>query len=333
MITIISQLSFCFLFPHQPSSSSMRILTSPFPIFPPHSKPTISRTKYHQCRVSIKPPPSNFDFKNEFFSASRDAIEEAQPGLLDLADNGTLFLIKKSQFGPVPPWRSDFVEPEAIWLIGTYHLSMESAVDVERVIRAVRPENVVVELCRSRNSNLAQSAKFRAGIMYTSDDNDINQPLKSNMFSLSGTGFFGAVGRSINLGGQTALALRVLLALFSSKMSSVANRPFGDEFRAARKAAEDIGAQIILGDRPIEITLERAWTSLKWKEKMSLLLSVFGGITSSTDLSAKALEESSSDDSNFQLYEKLSFSYPSLLQPLLHERDTEICGVLADSEF
>lgn len=150
MITIISQLSFCFLFPHQPSSSSMRILTSPFPIFPPHSKPTISRTKYHQCRVSIKPPPSNFDFKNEFFSASRDAIEEAQPGLLDLADNGTLFLIKKSQFGPVPPWRSDFVEPEAIWLIGTYHLSMESAVDVERVIRAVRPENVVVELCRSR---------------------------------------------------------------------------------------------------------------------------------------------------------------------------------------
>lgn len=43
-------------------------------------------------------------------------------------------------------------------------------------------------------------AEFRAGIMYTSDDNDINQPLKSNMFSLSGTGFFGAVGRSINLG-------------------------------------------------------------------------------------------------------------------------------------
>lgn len=36
--------------------------------------------------------------------------------------------------------------------------------------------------------------------MYTSDDSDLNQPLKSNMFSLSGTGFFGAVGRSINLG-------------------------------------------------------------------------------------------------------------------------------------
>ncbi|KAL3342027.1 hypothetical protein AABB24_026177 [Solanum stoloniferum] len=175
-------------------------------------------------------------------------------------------------------------------------------------------------------------AEFRAGIMYTSDEIDLNQPLKSNMFSLSGTGFFGAVGRSINLGGQTALALRVLLALFSSKMSSSANRPFGDEFRAARKAAEDIGAQIVLGDRPIEITLERAWTSLKWKEKTSLLLSVFGGITSSAELSTKVLKESSSDDSNFQLYEKLSFSYPSLLQPLLHERDTFLAWSLKRSK-
>ncbi|XP_055825895.1 uncharacterized protein LOC129894300 isoform X1 [Solanum dulcamara] len=300
----------------------MRILTSPFLISPPHSKSIIPKTKFHQCRVSIKPPPPNFDFKTDFFSASRNAIEETHPELLDLADNGTLFLIKKNQFGPVPPWRSEFVEPEAIWLIGTTHLSLESAVDVERVIRTVRPENVVVELCRSR-----------AGIMYTSDDSDLNQPLKSNMFSLSGTGFFGAVGRSINLGGQTALALRVLLALFSSKMSSSANRPFGDEFRAARKAAEDIGAQIVLGDRPIEITLERAWSSLKWKEKTSLLLSVFGGITSSADLSTKALkQESSSDDSNFQLYEKLSFSYPSLLQPLLHERDTFLAWSLKRSK-
>ncbi|XP_015166800.1 traB domain-containing protein isoform X4 [Solanum tuberosum] len=314
---------------------AMRILTSPFPIAPPHSKSIIPRTKFHQCRVAIKPPPPNFNFKNEYFSTSRDAIEQTHPELLDLADNGTLFLIKKNQFGPVPSWRTEFVEPEAIWLIGTNHLSMQSAVDVERVIRTLKPENVVVELCRSRQVAISEQNfkfEFRAGIMYTSDEIDLNQPLKSNMFSLSGTGFFGAVGRSINLGGQTALALRVLLALFSSKMSSSANRPFGDEFRAARKAAEDTGAQIVLGDRPIEITLERAWTSLKWKEKTSLLLSVFGGITSSAELSTKALKESSSDDSSFQLYEKLSFSYPSLLQPLLHERDTFLAWSLKRSK-
>lgn len=126
--------------------------------------------------------------------------------------------------------------------------------------------------------------------MYTSNDGEVGQQLRSNMFSLSGTGFFGAVGRSINLGGQTALALRLLLAIFSSKLSSDINRPFGDEFRAARKISEEIGAQIVLGDRPIEITLERAWNSLTWTEKLSLVTSVIRGITSSSEMSRNSLK-------------------------------------------
>lgn len=36
--------------------------------------------------------------------------------------------------------------------------------------------------------------------MYTSNDDENGPKLKSNMFSLSGDGFFGAVGRSLNLG-------------------------------------------------------------------------------------------------------------------------------------
>lgn len=166
--------------------------------------------------------------------------------------------------------------------------------------------------------------------MYASDADD--QQLRSNMFSLSGTGFFGAVGRSIDLGGQTALALRLLLALFSSKISSDINRPLGDEFRAARRVAEEVGAQIVLGDRPIEITLERAWNSLKWNEKLNLVINVIRGITSPLDMSLDNLKEPSPDDSTFQLYEKLSFSYPSLLPPLIHERDTYLAWSLKRSK-
>ncbi|KAM7491660.1 hypothetical protein LguiA_034581 [Lonicera macranthoides] len=246
------------------------------------------------------PEEDGFDFKSQFLTDSRSLISETHPELLDLVDNGSLVLIKKSQFGPVPFWRTEFVEPEVIWLIGTTHISLESAVDVERVVRAVKPDNVVVELCRSRQrtglssihglTSLVAEFIFRAGIMYTSNDGELGQQLKSNMFSLTGNGFFGAVGRSINLGGQTALALRLLLAAFSSKLSSDVNRPFGDEFRAARKASEEVGAQIVLGDRPIEITLERAWRSLKWSEKLNLLVAVGRGITSSSDLPTEKLK-------------------------------------------
>ncbi|KAK8335407.1 hypothetical protein V6Z11_A09G052900 [Gossypium hirsutum] len=260
------------------------LLKSNFPIF--SANPNFLSTKHVKpFKVSIKPPPPDFDFRADILAESTAKIGRTYPQLVELAENGTLVLVEKRQFGPVPAWRTEFVEPEAIWLLGTTHISPESASDVERVVTAVRPDNVVVELCRSR-----------AGIMYISSDVENGEQLRSNMFSLSGTGFFGAVGRSINLGGQTALALRLLLALFSSKLSSDLNRPFGDEFRAARKASEEVGAQIVLGDRPIEIT------------------------------------EQNYENDTFQLYEHLSFSYPSLLQPLVHERDTYLAWSLKRSK-
>uniref|UniRef100_A0A0D9XAG6 TraB domain-containing protein n=1 Tax=Leersia perrieri TaxID=77586 RepID=A0A0D9XAG6_9ORYZ len=166
----------------------------------------------------------------------------------------------------------------------------------------------------------------RAGIMYATDAGE--PMLKSNMFSLGGSKFFGAVNRSINLGGQTALALRLLLAVFSSKISSSANRPFGEEFRAARKVSEDLGAQLVLGDRPIEITLERAWKSLSWDEKTKLLVSLFRGITSTTETA----QDEKAAGSPYDLYEKLSISYPSLLQPLIHERDMFLAWSLKRSK-
>ncbi|OAY48240.1 traB domain-containing protein isoform X2 [Manihot esculenta] len=296
------------------------LLKSTFPSFSKHPNiPTIKPTK--PLRVSIKPPPPDFDFRSEILQESRALISESHPQLQDLADTGSLVLIEKRLFGPVPAWRTEFVEPEAIWLLGTTHISSESAAEVERVVQAVKPDNVVVELCRSR-----------AGIMYISNEGEIGKELKSSMFSLSGTGFFGAVGRSINLGGQTALALRLLLALFSSKLSSDVNRPLGDEFRAARKASEEVGAQIVLGDRPIEITLERAWKALKWNEKLNLVTSVVRAITSSSDTSRNNFKVSSTEDGTFQLYEQLSFTYPSLLQPLLHERDTYLAWSLKRSK-
>ncbi|KAJ6889381.1 traB domain-containing protein isoform X1 [Populus alba x Populus x berolinensis] len=296
------------------------LLKIPFPIFS-NNRHILTTKPTKPLKVSIKPPPPDFDFRSEILQESRATISRTYPELLDLANDGTLLLIEKKLFGPVPSWRTEFVEPEAIWLVGATHISSQSAAEVERVIRAVKPDNVVVELCRSR-----------AGIMYISDEGEVGQQLRSSMFSLSGTGFFGAVGRSINLGGQTALALRLLLALFSSKISSDVNRPFGDEFRAARKVAEEIGAQIVLGDRPIEITLERAWNSLKWREKLSLVIAVVRGITSSSDISKNNFKASSADDRTFQLYEQLSFSYPSLLQPLIHERDTYLAWSLKRSK-
>jgi hypothetical protein len=175
-------------------------------------------------RPPIPPPPPCFDYRAAVLADTRAAaVAAGNPALATLVESGELVRVPRRRFGPVPAWRPpDFVEPEEVWILGTSHLSPGSVADVERVLRAVQPDNVVVELCRSRQElgrldsidqawppflvqlfrsllMPLQSPHCRAGIMYVSDASD--EPLlKSNMFSLGGAKFFGAVNRSINLG-------------------------------------------------------------------------------------------------------------------------------------
>jgi pheromone shutdown protein TraB len=184
------------------------------------------------------------------------------PQLMDLVEDGTLVVVKRAV--DYVERRSDgYVEPEVVFVVGTAHMSRVSALQVTRVVNAVQPENVVVELCRSR-----------AGIMYDvvvpaaapiTESNVANlmqgqqqqqqQQQNPNLMSMSGDNFGSAVSRSLELGGRSALVLRLLLGAMSKRISSSAGVATGEEFRAACKAAEEIGAQIVLGDRPIEITV------------------------------------------------------------------------------
>ncbi|XWS50593.1 hypothetical protein CRYUN_Cryun12cG0100100 [Craigia yunnanensis] len=107
--------------------------------------------------------------------------------------------------------------------------------------------------------------------------------------------------------GKTALALRLLLALFSSKKSSDVNRPLGDEIRAARNASKEVVAQIVLGDRPIEVTSR---SSYDYRNEQKWLIVIDYDANRTTKMIP------------FCFYEGLSFSNPSLLQPLIRERDT-----------
>jgi pheromone shutdown protein TraB len=67
----------------------------------------------------------------------------------------------------------------------------------------------------------------------------------------------------------TLLLLAILYWLFSAA-DQLGVLP-GAEFRAAARAADTVGASLVLGDRPIEITLERAWNALPWQRRLKLL--------------------------------------------------------------
>ncbi|CAN8318975.1 unnamed protein product [Cochlearia groenlandica] len=51
--------------------------------------------------------------------------------------------------------------------------------------------------------------------------------------------------------------------LAGSKLSSVVDLPFDDEFHAARLASKEVGAELVFGDRPIEIRRSKAVNGCK----------------------------------------------------------------------
>ncbi|CAM6027720.1 unnamed protein product [Sphagnum balticum] len=316
---------------------TFRCTPPPRPTLGSHSLMIGVRAEFSKSRVVVAPPPEDYDFRAETRLQTVETVRTHFPQLMDLVEDGTLVVVKRAV--DYVERRSDgYVEPEVVFVVGTAHMSKVSALQVTRVVNAVQPENVVVELCRSR-----------AGIMYDvvvpaampiTESNVANlmqgqqqQQQNPNLMSMSGDNFGSAVSRSLELGGRSALALRLLLGAMSKRISSSAGVATGEEFRAARKAAEEIGAQIVLGDRPIEITLQRAWDALRWDESLRLAMTFIQAMTASNlDASEETLEALRTDDALSAMFKEMGHRFPSLLQPLIHERDMYLAWSLKRSK-
>lgn len=215
-------------------------------------------------------------------------------------------------------------EPEIVFVLGTAHVSVQAAAEVERVISAIQPENVVVELCKSRSSVMYEATAIKKL------DNS-----GKNLLDMTGENMIETFQRSVALGGQSALLLRLLLSQVASRMANRLDVEAGMEFVAARRAAEAIDAQVVLGDRPIEVTLKRAWESLSLRQKINFLKLVIVGFqySNSSLVDVKKLEEIRKDDDavNAMLY-ALADAFPEVAEALVFERDLYLAWSLKRSK-
>lgn len=294
-------------------------------------------------------------------------VKDTYPELLDLVEDGTLVVVPRP--ATYVERRTDgYQEPELIFIVGTAHLSVKSAQDVERVVAAVRPENVVVELCKSRAAVMYQQQQQQEPAQQDATPSTVQTagaqqiaeggrgsgsspaasmqgpgpmagPKASNPFNLSGSSFGSAVARSVSLGGRDALLLRLVLASLSQSISNSVGVTSGGEFVAARVAAQAVDAQVVLGDRPIEITLKRAWTALDWQSRFTLARDLSAGVSATRDaggmglgMTQEAVERLKDDDMISTLFEQLSARFPQVMSPLVHERDLYLAWSLKRSK-
>eukprot|EP00698_Gefionella_okellyi_P001052 TRINITY_DN10929_c0_g1_i1.p1 TRINITY_DN10929_c0_g1~~TRINITY_DN10929_c0_g1_i1.p1 ORF type:complete len:329 (+),score=57.86 TRINITY_DN10929_c0_g1_i1:1167-2153(+) len=189
-----------------------------------------------------------------------------------------------------------YEEDVTVYLIGTAHLSDESSDDVRKLIRGVQPDSVMVELCNSRSS-----------IMVT-------KPSTSPPPAMDTATMIKLV-RAQGIFGLFQLGLQSMYA----QASKLVNLPVGGEFRAAYETATELGAKIVLGDRPVAITLKRVWAAMTFREKARLVWML---LTEKLDgLTQEDIEALKQGDIFDTLCKEFGKYFPSILSPLVTERD------------
>ncbi|CAD5228547.1 unnamed protein product [Bursaphelenchus xylophilus] len=194
-----------------------------------------------------------------------------------------------------------------LYVIGTAHFSPESQNDVVKAITEVQPDVVMVELCAQRVSilsldeeTLLREAKTlnRQKIMNLIRDNGIVQGL-----------------------------LQVLLLSTSAHITEQLGMAPGGEFRAAHKASFRIpGCKLILGDRPIQVTLQRALSSLGFFQRIRLLYHVISSNRSS--VTQEDVERCKDKDLLESLLKEMAGEFPQLSKIFVEERDKYMAYVL-----
>ena len=181
-------------------------------------------------------------------------------------------------------------------LIGTAHISRESAEVVKQQISEWQPDIVAIELDSNRLAHLQNPDKF--------DDEALSNVLKEGRTSL--------------------LLFQSLLAIEQRKMGMEAGERVGVDLLAAVDTAAEFDIPIELVDRDIQITLKRAWKKMKLREKWRILYSLLADEPDEEDIDVEELL--GDGDLITQLMEELRASAPGAGEVLVDERDDYLAG-------
>jgi pheromone shutdown-related protein TraB len=178
-------------------------------------------------------------------------------------------------------------------LVGTAHVSKESARLVKAVIEEQKPDTVCVELCQSRYQAIQQKDRWL--------ETDIVKVIREKKSFL--------------------LLSNLLLASFQKRIAKQFDVKPGEEMIVAINTAESIGAQIQLADRDIRTTLSRTWRVMKFWSKIKLIFQLVLSLGQLNELKEEDIEQMKQQDVLETLLSEVGKSLPELKAILIDERD------------
>jgi len=188
-----------------------------------------------------------------------------------------------------------------IILVGTAHVSRDSADLVEKVIEEEHPDTVCVELCQSRYNAITQKANW--------EEMDILKIIRKKQTSL--------------------LLSQLIMASFQKKLAEKFNINPGEEMIRAINKAEETGAQIVLADRDIRTTMKRTWRNMRFLNKLRFIFELISSIFLSEDITEEDIEKLKERDALELALQTFGKELPEIKTTLIDERDQFLAHSIA----
>lgn len=189
------------------------------------------------------------------------------------------------------------------YIVGTAHVSDESVREVEAVIDAVQPDTVCIELCKTRYTALTDEDRWR----------------KLDIFKV------------IKEGKTLFLLANLAISAYQRRLGEELGVKPGAELLAGAKKAEDVGAELALVDREIQITLKRTWGNVGFWKKLSLLGAIGGSLITKQEVDKEEIERLKGKNQLDEMMAEFARVMPEVQGPLIDERDQYLMSKIEDA--
>ena len=193
---------------------------------------------------------------------------------------------------------------KTIHLLGTAHVSNESANEAIELIREVQPDSVCIELDSDRQAAISNKQKWQ--------DTDIVTIIKNKKSAF--------------------LLANIILSSYQKRLADKFNISAGQEMIVSIDTAKEVGAKVYPVDRNLKTTFMRIWRKLKFRDKMKLLFSIVFSFFEEEEITEEDLAELKTQDMLESALSELSKTFPDLKKYLVDERDIYLSEKIKSAE-
>ena len=185
------------------------------------------------------------------------------------------------------------IDGKDIYLIGTAHVSSQSAEETGRVIDEIRPDSICVELDDDRIESIKDPDKWK--------NTDIITVIKQKK--------------------AMYLLVSLILSSYQKRLAKSFGVSVGGEMLVGINKAQETGAVLTAADRPIRTTFTRIWRKMSGKGKIKLLTGLFSALLDDETISEEEMEQLKQKDILESAMGEMAQQFPELKRYLVDERD------------